>query len=354
LINQPPVAPHSLIAFSQRDFVSISGYQQTETLTVEIIHSATYGGGVTTVTGLVPVDDPSTPDPNDGVVEINHSGGYCWVGQTPDIRPGDILRVTVEQTNIADQTVIANITTKRAVQSGPNTITVQGTAQTAAGTPIPVTQLEHRLISPGNRFDLSGKRTLRADSTGTSDGTLAYDVAVTEYGIYRDSIQIATVISGRSYVDTGLVVGSYNYTIDAADAAGNRSAQSPVVVATVTLVPDTTAPSAPTNLVASVPNVRARNIVISWSAATDDIGVSGYTLYRDGVAIATLNGSTLSYADNNRPAETYSYTVDAFDSAGNRSAQSDASIAAVANDSPCVPVAHRATVARGQLEPVGR
>ncbi len=84
---------------------------------------------------------------------------------------------------------------------------------------------------------------------------------------------------------------------------------------------DTQAPTVPANLSATVAS--STQVDLSWAPSTDDVGVAGYTVYRDGAAIATVDGATTSYADTTLAAGmTYSYTVDAFDAAGNHSAQS--------------------------------
>jgi hypothetical protein len=85
---------------------------------------------------------------------------------------------------------------------------------------------------------------------------------------------------------------------------------------------DDVAPSAPTGLSATCP--QGTECDLSWLASSDNVGVSGYTIYRDGVSIATVGGSTLAYADTSvAPETTYTYTVDAFDLAQNHSPQSD-------------------------------
>ena len=82
---------------------------------------------------------------------------------------------------------------------------------------------------------------------------------------------------------------------------------------------DTTAPSVPTNLSASA--VSSSQINLSWTASTDNVGVAGYTIYRNGSQIATF--ATNSYSDTGLTASTqYTYTVDAYDAAGNHSSQS--------------------------------
>ncbi|MDQ2810505.1 MAG: RICIN domain-containing protein [Actinomycetota bacterium] len=84
--------------------------------------------------------------------------------------------------------------------------------------------------------------------------------------------------------------------------------------------PDTTPPSAPAGLAAS--GTTATSTTLSWNASTDNVGVAGYDVYRNGSQIATT-GAT-SYTDTGlSPATTYSYTVKAYDAAGNVSAASN-------------------------------
>src|SRR6266550_5583374 len=61
---------------------------------------------------------------------------------------------------------------------------------------------------------------------------------------------------------------------------------------------DKTPPSVPTNLMASTTN--KPSVVLTWSASTDNLAVTGYTIYRDGVQIATVGGTTLTYEDLDR------------------------------------------------------
>jgi chitodextrinase len=64
---------------------------------------------------------------------------------------------------------------------------------------------------------------------------------------------------------------------------------------------------------------------LSWSASTDNIGVTGYIVTRNGVQIATP--TTTTFADSGRtPATSYTYTVAARDAAGNRSTAASASV----------------------------
>jgi hypothetical protein len=87
---------------------------------------------------------------------------------------------------------------------------------------------------------------------------------------------------------------------------------------------DTTPPSVPANLTATA--VTSSSINLSWSASTDNVGVQGYRIFRNGTQIASTNLTT--YGDTGLTASTqYSYTVEAYDAAGNDSAPSSSSSA---------------------------
>lgn len=82
---------------------------------------------------------------------------------------------------------------------------------------------------------------------------------------------------------------------------------------------DTTDPSVPANL--SVTSSSAANVALSWDASTDNVGVTGYKVFRDSVQIDTTTETT--YIDTGLSVNTtYSYTVSAYDQEGNESNQS--------------------------------
>ena len=96
-----------------------------------------------------------------------------------------------------------------------------------------------------------------------------------------------------------------------------------------------TPPSTPTNL--AVTTVLPRLVQLSWSASTDDTGVTGYTVLRDGTPLATVPGSARSYFDIDRsPGTTATYAVVATDGAGNGSGASDP--LAITTPQPSTPV----------------
>ena len=89
-------------------------------------------------------------------------------------------------------------------------------------------------------------------------------------------------------------------------------------VATVDVVwggpaPDTQAPSAPANLAGTDDG---SGITLAWSPSTDNIGLAGYRVKRDGNTVATVTGTTYRDAAAS-PGRSYTYCVEAFDAAGN-------------------------------------
>jgi chitodextrinase len=138
---------------------------------------------------------------------------------------------------------------------------------------------------------------------------------VTGYTIYRNGTKIGAVDGAtRSYSDTAAPAGKTStYTVTATDAVGNVSKPSDPATATT---PDTTPPTQPTGLTAQAPT--QNRVDLSWTASTDNVGVVGYEIFRDGLSLAI--STTNTYSDTTVAANTtYSYSVAARDAAGNLS-----------------------------------
>ncbi len=159
----------------------------------------------------------------------------------------------------------------------------------------------------GTRVDLSW--------TGSTDNT-----GVTNYEIFRNGSLLTTVGNVTSYADTSAVnATTYDYKVRALDGAGNRSGFSNTASATT---PDTTQdPLPPSNLVATV--ITATRVDLSWTAGSDNVGVTNYEIFRGGSLLTTV-GNVTSYSDTTVLAgATYSYQVRAMDAAGHRSTLSN-------------------------------
>ena len=116
---------------------------------------------------------------------------------------------------------------------------------------------------------------------------------------------------------TSIVVSptaSVTYRLTASNATASVSAQ-----VTVSVSSDSEAPSIPTNV--SVVFYSSSEVLISWTASNDNIGVTGYKILRNGVQIGETTTSV--YSDTNLVANTmYAYAVAAYDATGNSSAWS--------------------------------
>src|SRR5260221_4967320 len=144
----------------------------------------------------------------------------------------------------------------------------------------------------------------------------------------RNGTPVGTPTS-TSFADTSLLPGfTYSYTVAARDAAGNVSPESASASATTI---DTIAPSTPTGLVATAAGGSVVNL--TWSASTDNIGVTGYIVKRNGAQGATpitTSHSCTGLSD----ATTYSYTLLASDAANNFSPESAIVSATTADATP--------------------
>src|SRR5947208_1304891 len=163
---------------------------------------------------------------------------------------------------------------------------------------------------------------LRTTAVGSTQVSLAWDassdnVGVTGYRVFRGATQVGTP-TGTSFTDTGLSPSTaYSYTVKAIDAAGNLSTASNTLPATTAAASgDTQAPTAPANLRTTA--VGSTQVSLAWDASSDDVGVTGYRVFRGATQVGTPTGT--SFTDTGlSPGATYSYTVKAIDAAGNLS-----------------------------------
>lgn len=145
------------------------------------------------------------------------------------------------------------------------------------------------------------------------------NIGVADYLVLRDGTPVSTV-TGTNTTDSSLTPGgTYIYTVVARDAAGNMSPASEPAGVTLPL-PDTEAPTTPLQVTAST--VTLSGVTLSWDDATDNVGIAGYRVLRDGTVVGTVTAPV--FTDTGLQSGTnYSYTVVAFDAAGNDSPASD-------------------------------
>ena len=168
-----------------------------------------------------------------------------------------------------------------------------------------------------------------ANSIALTWSSSSDNVGVTGYGLYKDGSQVGTV-TGNTGIFSGLACNTnYTLAVDAYDAAGNHSTKTAVMVST-TACPDSTPPSTPTGLAGS--NVTQTSVDLSWNASSDNVGVTGYDVFRGGTKMATVTSRSSSQTGL-ACGTTYTLGVVAFDAAGNRSQQAQITV----STSACAP-----------------
>jgi hypothetical protein len=166
--------------------------------------------------------------------------------------------------------------------------------------------------------------------------TAADNAGAVKYEVLRNDRVIAGGLNSLAYSDPDGTLTD-RYFVRAIDTAGNRSATT-----TVLRLGDTTKPSVPTGLTATVqPD---NSVTVTWNPSTDNVGVTGYAISDRGVEIQTVgtNATTLT----GLAAGTHYIQVLAYDAAGNRSARTSSVVVTVVGpdtQKPSVPTGLAAT-----------
>ncbi|MFD0145660.1 MULTISPECIES: discoidin domain-containing protein [unclassified Streptomyces] len=140
--------------------------------------------------------------------------------------------------------------------------------------------------------DLTASRAYTFDAAGGHSATITFDAATTRY--------LRVLVTANSVRPAGQLAELEVY--------GPRSG-------------DTQAPSAPANLALTQP--ATDQIRLTWNAATDDVGVTGYDIYANGTLLTTVGAGTTTFTDTRPANQTVTYLVRAKDAAGNQSADSN-------------------------------
>ncbi|SFT14195.1 fibronectin type III domain-containing protein [Paenibacillus sp. BC26] len=147
------------------------------------------------------------------------------------------------------------------------------------------------------------------------------NVGVTGYDVYNGSTLAGSTTGATTFTVSGLTASTaYTFTVKAKDAAGNASAASSGLNVTTNAASDTTAPSAPTGL--SSPSKTSTSVSLSWTASTDNVGVTGYDIYNGSTLAGSTTGATTFTVSGLTASTAYTFTVKAKDAAGNASAAS--------------------------------
>jgi uncharacterized repeat protein (TIGR01451 family) len=127
----------------------------------------------------------------------------------------------------------------------------------------------------------------------------------------------SATITMSGYAAAGTATGPFAITGTVTSTSGDANALNNSATGTATAVADTTPPSTVAGLVAT--GTTGSQTTLNWTAAADNVGVVSYDVYRGGVLIANVPGTTYTNTLLT-PSTTYLYTVKARDAAGNTSA----------------------------------
>ncbi|MFI1248015.1 discoidin domain-containing protein [Streptomyces anulatus] len=247
---------------------------------------------------------------------------------------------TLKIQSSANGTDFTDLTASKAYEFAPsaqNTVTIPFGAVTAryvrvlvtANTSQPAAQLsEFEVYGPGTgdtqaptapanlAFTEPAAGQVKLTWTASTDNT-----GVTGYDIYADNTLLTSVAGGvTTYTDNRPANQTVTYYVRAKDAAGNQSANSETVTRRAD-TGDTQAPTAPANLAFTEPS--AGQVKLTWTASTDNTGVTGYDIYANNTLRGSVAGDVTTYTDTLAASATVTYHVRAKDAAGNRSGDSN-------------------------------
>ncbi|WP_238005350.1 PQQ-dependent sugar dehydrogenase [Dactylosporangium sp. AC04546] len=156
-------------------------------------------------------------------------------------------------------------------------------------------------------------------------GASTDNVGVVAYDIYHDGNKIGEAAgTATSKSLTGLQPNfEYRLSVFGRDAAGNVSTSSPQAICRTLASSDTQAPTTPANFATA--NVAGNSVGTSWTASTDNVGVTGYDVLGAGGSVLKSVGNVTSTTVAGLACNTtYTLTVVAKDAAGNISPPSNA------------------------------
>lgn len=281
---------------------------------------------------------PSIPTNLSAVASSTTAINLSWTASTDDVavagyhvfRDGVQIAIATNAA-YADSGLQAGTTYTYSVDAfdAAGHVSAQSVSASATTLASDVTPPSVTITSPLNGTTVSGTVTIAANASD--------NVAVRSVQFQIDGVNLGpagTAAPFRATWNTAVSGnGPHTITAIATDTSANSSASS--VSVTVNNSVDLTPPSVPSNLSANP--MSTSQINLAWSASTDNIAVTGYRVFRNGVQVATT--TSLSYADTGLAASTtYTYTARAFDAAGNASALSAAAAGTTFAPLPSSPV----------------
>jgi hypothetical protein len=272
--------------------------QVTPTLSITAPAAGAFVNGTSTVS--------ATASDNVGVAGVQFKLDGANLGAEVTLSPYDVSWNTSGTSNGSHSlTAVARDAAGNTKTSAAVSVTVDNAAPTV------------NITSPAAGSTISGTATINATATDNSGGS---GIAKVEF--YVDGVLTGTdTTSPYSFSwNTAGKDGAHSLTLKAYDKSPTANVATSSAVSITVNNADSQAPSTPTNL--HVTGSTLNTIGIAWSASTDNIGVTGYQVKRNGSLLGTI--ASLSYTDTGlAPGTSYNYTISAVDFAGNVSAASN-------------------------------
>ncbi|WP_234544011.1 carbohydrate binding domain-containing protein [Streptomyces shenzhenensis] len=162
-------------------------------------------------------------------------------------------------------------------------------------------------VQPSTTYSLSGWVRGSYVYLGVTGGASTWTTSTSQYSQLTVSFTTgASQTSAEIYVHGWYAQGTYYADDISLDGPGGSS--------------DTQAPTAPTNLTST--GKTSSSVSLSWSAATDNVGVTAYDVYSGSSKVAGVSGTSATVSGLSA-STAYTFTVKARDAAGNVSAASN-------------------------------
>ena len=178
--------------------------------------------------------------------------------------------------------------------------------------------------------DASAELWLSTTNSSVNKIKIAFNTSSTNYRQWtkytsQKSVSISLTAGQNYYVEALMKegTGGDNLSVGWAKPGQATTAPSEVIPGTslMTQLPDPLPPTAPTNLTATI--IAQTSFRLNWTASTDNVGVTGYDVYKNGVKVnASLVTATYYDITGLTAGTTYAMTVIGKDAAGNSSSAS--------------------------------
>ena len=247
-------APHVIAILPDTSALEVSGYPASAALRVDVRRDG------------IRVGDATVTTDGTGSASVNAGTAGCWTDATPDIRPGDTVKVS--GSGFSDTSTTQAVTVQPAVQTAADTVEVHGTAAAPDGTALALAGLEARITAGAAQPFSGGRGDLRAGAGQSfplvQDAGDATHWTATFAGLAPDDV--AAALATADVRATATDAASGDRTV--AQAAGSRGPVAPC--------------SAPARRQALTESSRT---AVNAATAGDDLTLSGVAEDADGVTV---------------------------------------------------------------------